>query len=372
MKTEQVNIRLAADLAAALDRMADVESLDRAAAARRLLEASLRRWQVERAVRDYQAGAVSIGRAAEEAGLTQWELLDEVRQAQIAHPLTAEDVRRRLGRSREDADTLPDIAPKPGGVLLVGINPAPISVAAGHYYQGRLGRRLWRRLTALGLLDDPVGGAEDEAFAAAGHGLTDLVKRPTRSSRELSSSELEAGIEALRARIRDWRPGLVLFAFKEPATRLLGPGVSPGRCGEIDAVPAFLLSGPYAPTAEATRVDAELRELLDAEGPRSVGERGESTQAVTENDLARGQIRLPRPAKRYFPSERTELDVVLMGRRVRASYDPRLGPDRERSAVLRVGATLRDAVSVGERLSVRGGVGRAVIIDRATGRPDSR
>jgi len=364
MKTEQVNIRLAADLAAALDRMADAESLDRAAAARRLLEASLRRWQVDRAVCDYQSGAVSIGRAAEEAGLTQWELLDEIRQAQVAHPLTAEDVRRRLDQARDDADTLPDIAPKPGGVLLVGINPAPVSVAAAHYYQGRLGRRLWRRLTALGLLDDPVDGAEDEAFAAAGHGLTDLVKRPTRSSKELSSSELGTGIEALRAKILDWRPGLVLFAFKEPAARLLGPGVKPGRCGDVDGVPTFLLSGPYAPAAEATRIDTELRELLDAVDAPSTRDRGEATQPVTENDLERGQIRLPRAAKRFFPSERGELEVVILGRRVPAVYDPRLGPDRERSAVLRLGQPLRGAVSAGERLTVRTGVGGAVIIER--------
>jgi len=244
MKTEQVNIRLGADLAAALDRIADLESLDRAAAARRLLESSLRRWRIDRAVRDYQAGAVSVGRAAEEAGLTQWELLDEVREGQVAHPLTGEEIRRRLGAASGDVRTLPDIPPQPGGVLLVGINPAPVSVAAGHYYQGRIGRRLWRRLAGIGLLEDAVDGAEDEAFATGGHGLTDLVKRPTPSSKELSRDELEGGTGALLEKIREWQPGLVLFAFKEPAASLLGAGVKPGRYGEVGGVPAFLLSGP--------------------------------------------------------------------------------------------------------------------------------
>jgi TDG/mug DNA glycosylase family protein len=365
MKTEQVNIRLGADLAAALDRMANLESLDRAAAARRLLETSLRRWQIDRAVRDYQTGAVSIGRAAEEAGLTQWELLDEVRAAQVAHPLTAEEIRRRLGAVSGDEATLPDIAPKPGGVLLVGINPAPVSVAAGHYYQGRIGRRLWRRLARLGLLEDAVEGAEDDAFAAAGHGLTDLVKRPTRGSNELSQDELESGAEALLTKIRDWQPGLVLFAFKEPAARLLGGRVKPGPCGEVAGVPAFLLSGPYAPSAEATRVDAELRAQLRTIAAPQAADESESTQTVTANDLARGQIRLPRAAKRFLPNERGELDVVLLGQRVRATYDPGLGPDRERSAVLRIGAELRSSVRAGERLVVRPGVGGVVILERS-------
>ena len=363
MKTEQVNIRLAPDLAAALDRMADVEALDRAAAARRLLELSLRRWQVDRALREYQAGATSIGRAAEEAGLTQWELLDELRRAQVAHPLSADDVRRRLAVDDTSLETLPDVAPKPGGVLLVGINPAPVSVAAGHYYQGRLGRRLWRRLTQIGLLHDPIDGAEDEAFAATGHGLTDIVKRPTRSRAELSEDELAAGAEALRQKIREWQPGLVVFAFKEPAARLLGRGVRPGRCGAIEGAPAFLLSGPYAPATEAERIDTELRELLHAaESPRMT-DRQELTQVVTENDLARGQIRLPRAARRFLPSERTELDVVLGGRRVHAAYDPQLGPDRERSAVLRVGAVLKEIAVAGKRLVVRSGIAGAVLID---------
>ena len=76
-------------------------------------------------------------------------------------------------------DTLPDFPPKPGGALLAGINPAPASVARGHYYQGKLGLRLWKRLESVGLLVGAVPGQEDEAFVAAGHGLTDLVKRVT-------------------------------------------------------------------------------------------------------------------------------------------------------------------------------------------------
>lgn len=368
MKTEQINIRLEADLVSALERVAREEALDRATTIRRLLESSIKDWELERALLRYRRGEVSLGRAAEESGLTQWELIDAVRAAGMAYPLDADDVVERLREidapQAYGSETLPDIPPKPGGVLLLGINPAPVSVAAGHYYQGRLGRRLWRRLESIGLLRDPSPGAEDEAFARDGHGLTDLVKRATTTSAELDPSELTAGVDVLRAKIREWKPGLVLFAFSEPAKRLLGRKIRPGRGPEIEGVPTFLLSGPYAPGADTERIDTELRRLLGEHGTREQDVDAEPTQRVTANDLRAGQIRLPRPAKRFFPSVKARVDLVLRGTRVEASYDPRLGPDRERSAVLRVGAErLRAEVREDEVLHVSRGLGGVVLLD---------
>lgn len=367
MKTEQINIRLEAHLVSALERVAREEALDRATTIRRLLESSIKDWELERALLQYRRGEVSLGRAAEESGLTQWELIDAVRAAGMAYPLDAGDVAHRLREiesPQEQAETLPDIPPKPGGVLLVGINPAPVSVAAGHYYQGRLGRRLWRRLESIGLLREPSPGAEDEAFAREGHGLTDLVKRATTSSAELAAPELAAGVEVLGTKIREWKPGLILFAFSEPARRLLGRKIRPGEGPAFEGVPTFLLSGPYAPGAETKRIDAELRRLLGAKSTQESDVDSDQTQRVTANDLSVGQIRLPRPAKRFFPSEKAKVDVIMRGTRVEASYDPRLGPDRERSAVLRIGADrLREVVQENEVLQVSRGLGGVVLID---------
>jgi TDG/mug DNA glycosylase family protein len=363
MSTQQINIRIDTDLAAALDRVAREESLDRATAIRRLLERSIRGWELEHAVLGVQKGDLSLGRAAEESGLSMWELLDAVRIAGVAHPLTRVEALDRLERlTGTELETLPDIPPKPGGVLLVGINPAPASVAAGHYYQGRLGRRLWRRLERLGLLRDAEPGSEDEAFAAAGHGLTDLVKRPTPSSEMLSKAELAQGADALRAKIREWSPSLVLFAFREPAVRLLGRHVTPGMCGEVEGVPAFLLSGPYASRHETKRIDQELIAVLGRESAPA----GDSaaSQPVRAADLERGQIRLPRDAKRFFPTERGLVEIVLRGERISCSYDPRTGPDRERSAVLRVGRqTLTRVARQGDVFRVRRGLGGVPQVD---------
>ena len=364
MKTEQINIRLTPDLAAALDRVAREEALDRAQTIRRLLKTSLKQWELEHSLRGYQTGELSLGRAAEEAGLTNWELIDAARLAGIAHPLTAGEARERLAAlTGEGEKTLPDIPPTPGGVLLVGINPAPPSVATGHYYQGRLGQRLWRRLERVGLLEDARPGAEDEAFARAGHGLTDLVKRPTASSAELTAAELASGVDALRAKIRAWKPGLVLFAFRAPAQRLLGRGVAPGPGPLLEGVPTFLLSGPYAPRDESRRIDDQLESIVRRTKPDAASN-SERSQPVTQADLAAGRIRLPRPTKRFFPSERSSVDVVLRGERLAVRYNPRSGPKRERGAVLSVQKeTLARLVQRDEVLRVTRGAGGVVRLD---------
>ena len=74
--------------------------------------------------------------------------------------------------------------------VFVGINPAPVSVAAGHFYQGRLGKRFWTRLQRYGLLSDLPPDREDEAAFVQGFGFADLVRRPTASAKELSANEL--------------------------------------------------------------------------------------------------------------------------------------------------------------------------------------
>ena len=306
MKTTQVNLRLEPALIHELEAAATAESLDRGTMMRKLLIEGLSAWRVQHALRRYQSGEISIGRACEESGRTHWELIELAQSGGIAYRIDVEDAisrargvmaKRRdrvaesaLGysapmagghvtatRTRHDrasgtdagamaggpGGTLPDLPPRPGGVLVVGVNPSPRSAQRGHYYQGKLGLRLWKRLTLVGLLRDAVPGLEDHALAREGHGLTDVVKRVTPRSDELTTHELREGAIALRAKLRDWRPSLVLFVFKDAAVHALGRrDVSPGPCGELEGVPVFLLSGPYAKTAEAKRVDEALRRML--------------------------------------------------------------------------------------------------------------
>jgi TDG/mug DNA glycosylase family protein len=330
MKAEQVNLRLEEDLLEELERVSEEEALDRATMIRRLLRDSLKRWHLDRALRGYERGEVSIGRAAEEAGLSQWELMDVIRREGVTYRMSAADVRERLadldamagpskGRRRgfqvelkwlgATVTTLADVPPRPGGILLVGINPAPVSVAAGHYYQGRIGRRLWSRLARLGLLDEHTPGAEDEAFARRGHGLTDLVKRPTGSASELGEEELRAGLELLAEHVRQWQPGLIVFAFKRAAAAMLGPKRSAsGQGPTFQGIPTFLLSGPYAPASEAEQVDRQLSLLVAELGestPRPMGRGKGARKDNGPTDLDDGRV--IRRANALFGSQRVRL-----------------------------------------------------------------
>ena len=91
------------------------------------------------------------------------------------------------------------------------------------------------------------------------------------------------------------------------------------------------------------------------------------TQRVTAADLRNGQIRIPSTStsstKRLFPPAKSNVAVILRGRSVDCSWDPRMGPDRQRSGVIRVGAVLRELVREDEVLTATRGEGGAVVID---------
>lgn len=155
--------------------------------------------------------------------------------------------------------TLADLPPERDRLLFVGLNPSPVSVDAGHYHQGRLGRTFWRRLMLAGIL--PPGTAvetADEALVAAGHGITDLLKAPTARD-EATDAQLTGGVGALWQKIAIWRPAAIVFIYKRAATIAAGrPLAEPW--GQLAGValagrPCFLMPGPYAPTAE---VDAGI------------------------------------------------------------------------------------------------------------------
>ncbi len=309
MKTQQVNLRLDTKLLTAIQTAADAERLDRGSMIRKLLLESLEQWRLQHALRLYQSGEISLGRASETSGRSYYEMLELIKAHGIARRLDDDDSvsrletylrkgeprvaeaappyalragrgpgprpARRLKRTEHEPkarggrpksagpDTLPDFPPRAGGILLVGINPAPASVARGHYYQGKLGRRLWQRLERLGLLRDAIPGHEDMAFVRDGHGLTDVVKLATRSASELTIEDFAKGVAEFRVKVRGWRPQLVVFAYKRAAEVAVGMrGLAAGPCGEVEGVPAFLLSGPYAPAAQTRRVNHMLLEAL--------------------------------------------------------------------------------------------------------------
>lgn len=162
----------------------------------------------------------------------------------------------------ERVETLADLPPERNRLLFVGLNPSPVSVSAGHYHQGRLGRRFWERLIRARIL--PSGtplDAADDVLVAAGHGITDLLKRPSPRD-DASDAELRAGVGTLWQKVALWRPAAIVFVYKRAAEIAAGrPLAEPW--GTLEGValagrPCFLMPGPYAPTKE---VDAGLNLL---------------------------------------------------------------------------------------------------------------
>jgi TDG/mug DNA glycosylase family protein len=66
----------------------------------------------------------------------------------------------------EDVITLANLLRRGLDAVGVGINPSPVSVAPGHYYQGPVGQRFLARLVTPGVLDlDGEGFEDDHALA---------------------------------------------------------------------------------------------------------------------------------------------------------------------------------------------------------------
>lgn len=152
----------------------------------------------------------------------------------------------------EETETLADLL-RPGlrGVV-IGINPAPPSVAAGHYYQGRLGQGFFRRLEEAEILPPGPGFEDDRAFEA-GLGFTDVVKRPSRGADEVSAEELRHGRTLLEAKLERLQIPRVIFTFKKAAVELLGDFEGNGSLTGVALAGAavFVMPGPMESAATA-------------------------------------------------------------------------------------------------------------------------
>ncbi len=165
----------------------------------------------------------------------------------------------------ETVTTLADLPPRRDRLLFVGLNPSPVSVEAGHYHQGRLGRAFWSRLISATILprDTPIETADD-ALLAAGHGITDLLKAPTARD-DATDETLTAGVGPLWQKVAIWRPAAVVFVYKRAAEIVAGRKLDE-RWGQLKGValsgrPCFLMPGPYAPREEVDEGLNLLRNL---------------------------------------------------------------------------------------------------------------
>jgi len=126
---------------------------------------------------------------------------------------------------------LPDYL-KPGlKVVFVGFNPGERSARIGHYYAGH-GNQFWNFLYESGLTSRRLAPEDDRQVLDFGIGLTDVVKRWSRSSSELRESDYRDGFAALAKKLEWAAPRAIAFNGKGIYERLSGTKVALGLTGE--------------------------------------------------------------------------------------------------------------------------------------------
>lgn len=160
--------------------------------------------------------------------------------------------------------TLADVWPEQPRAMIVGLNPAPTSVAAGHYYQGQVGQVQLRRLADAGLFPAPAGRHFEEAALSAGVGFTDIVKRPSRGEGDVGKDEIAYGAKTLGEKLGARGVPLIVCVFRHPVAALLGSAGTPGLQSRTTSWGAqvFRMPGPYERRERVAEIMAELRELL--------------------------------------------------------------------------------------------------------------
>lgn len=111
--------------------------------------------------------------------------------------------------------TLPDYLRKGMKLVIVGCNPTESSVRAGHYYAGR-GNPFWPLLYDSGVVPEPFDYPDDRRIIEFGIGLTDLVKRPTKTIEELKREDFAEGRFVLSRKLEEFLPRVVAFNGRLP------------------------------------------------------------------------------------------------------------------------------------------------------------
>ena len=117
--TVQVNLRVPPEVADDLDRLAAEEHLSRIDLARQILLEGVARRKQALALQLYQEGKVSRSRAAEMAGVSLWEMMDLIDQAEVkaAYSLreAVEDIRQVIQSPARTATLYRRVAEEPPG-----------------------------------------------------------------------------------------------------------------------------------------------------------------------------------------------------------------------------------------------------------------
>src|ERR1700680_4937887 len=122
--------------------------------------------------------------------------------------------------------TLPDHLRKGMKLVIVSCNPTESSVRVGHYYAGR-DNEFWPILFESGVVPEPFDYHDDKRVIEFGIGLLDLVKRPAKTTEELSRADFAEGRIVLSQKLGEFTPHVIGFygqlafeKFSEPKCKI--------------------------------------------------------------------------------------------------------------------------------------------------------
>lgn len=91
--TETVSTRIPNEMAKDLKEIEREEKADRATVIRKLLAKAIAEWKLEKALKLFRDGKITLWKAAKIAGLSLWEMMEIVEEKKIPFTYTYEDFR---------------------------------------------------------------------------------------------------------------------------------------------------------------------------------------------------------------------------------------------------------------------------------------
>jgi predicted HTH domain antitoxin len=99
-KTMMVGTRLPAELVRDLRTIEGAEQSDRSTTVRKLLHRAIQDWKLDHYAGQYGAGRLTLARAAREAGVSLWEMMDYARQSRIPAQYDLDDLRQDIAQAQ--------------------------------------------------------------------------------------------------------------------------------------------------------------------------------------------------------------------------------------------------------------------------------
>lgn len=101
MSQEHVTARVPEDIYEAIEMIREEDQLDRSTTVKRLLERGIEDWRIETAVRRYREGVLSLGGAADLAGVSVWRFVDVLAERGIEANYTEADLEADITAVRD-------------------------------------------------------------------------------------------------------------------------------------------------------------------------------------------------------------------------------------------------------------------------------